>query len=163
MRSEGEWCSERHFFSCENLCFKFCREIRRRCIRSLFDVVDPFTPAGDKKLLAPEMPKPYNPKSVGALTSGPTKSKFNPHFQSYFSRCSFDRPSSSVAIRFLNPGRKSFSLAGYVGQMAVNASVEHSVRSWGWPCHYCISAENPLHSTVWLMMGTTQKGPVSSK
>jgi hypothetical protein len=94
-------------------------------------VVNPFTPAGDKKLLAPEMAKSYNPKSVGALTSGPTLSKFNPDFQSYFSRCSFDRPSSPVAIRFLNPGRKSFSLAGYIGQMAVNASVQHSVRSWG--------------------------------
>ncbi len=107
------------------------QKAKRAAAASSDGVVDPFTPAGDKKLLAPEMAKPYNPKSVGALTLGPTKSKFNPHFQSYFSRCSFDRPSSSVAIRFLNPGRKSFSLAGYVGQMAVNASLQHSVRSWG--------------------------------
>lgn len=109
------------------------------------------------------MAKPYNPKSVGALTLGPTKSKFNPHFQSYFSRCSFDIPSSSVAIRFLNRGRKSFSLAGYVGQMAVNASLQHSVRSWGWPCHYCISAVNSLHSTVWLMMVVWNQVEVEKK
>ncbi|CAK9861538.1 unnamed protein product [Sphagnum jensenii] len=30
------------------------------------DAVDPFTPPGEKKLLAPEMAKSYNPKAVEA-------------------------------------------------------------------------------------------------